>query len=273
MRMENREITQESLFLGEISPDSHFREKLMLPIKRLYLAPLAATLLFGMMTLSPLLADGLGDPQLQAKTSNHPEVDRPLIGYPNQDVELMKGDDTVWSVWRVEDKEYFAQPNDWTCSASCYVMMFRTLVQADISLAEAVERCGAQAGVGAKNETVVKAFESLGDRYQVVSGLASESEENPPVDQPELMEEKKVALATLKKLLEDGYLVMINFREPEEHIGHYGVLQGLNDRAIQIADPYYGNVSVLTLDQFDYRSGFSKPILQGWYLAVRPKDL
>jgi hypothetical protein len=242
------------------------------PIKRFFLAPAIVTLLLGAMTISPLYADGLGGPKpREAKVVNHPEVDRPLTGYPDQNIELMDAEDTVWSVWRVGGKEYFAQPNDWTCSASCYVMMFRTLVQADISLRQAVERCGAEPGVGAKNEKVVKAFELLGDRYEVVSGLSSESDENPSADDPGLMEEKTAELANLKKLLKDGYLVMINFREPEEQIGHYGVLQGLNDRAIEIADPYYGQHSVLSLDQFDYRSGFSKPILHGWHLAVRPK--
>jgi len=183
----------------------------------------------------------------------------------------MADKDTVWSRWKVGEKEYFAQPNDWTCSASCYLMMFRTLVQADMTLNQAIERCGAVQGVGADNAKVVKAFELLGSRYQVVAGQSSvHDEENLPADAPELIAEKTAELANLKKLLQEGYLVMINFREPEEQIGHYGVLQGLNDKALQIADPYYGHRSVLALDKFDYRSGFSKPVLHGWYLAVRP---
>lgn len=200
------------------------------------------------------------------------QVGRPLTGYPGQNKALMEGKDTVWSSYRVGPKEYFAQPNEWTCSSSCYLMMFRALVGADLSLAQAVERTGAVEGTGAPNDQVKAAFQMLGSRYEVISGQSSFSDENLPADAPSLREEKTRELATLRKLLEDGYLVMINFREPVENVGHYGVLQGLNEQAIEIADPYYGRRSVMPLEQFDYRSGFSKPVLHGWYLAVRNKD-
>ncbi len=199
------------------------------------------------------------------------EEGRPLVGYPGQNLKLMEGADTVWSRWRVGDKEYFAQPNDWTCSASCFVMMYRTLVGADIPLSEAVRHCGAVEGVGAANSQVVKAFDLLGSGFEIISGCSSESNESLPADAPELRAEKQANLVRLRTLLEDGYLVMLNFREPEENIGHYGILQGLNDRALELADPYYGRRSVLTREKFDYRSGFSKPVLHGWYLAVRPR--
>ena len=200
------------------------------------------------------------------------QVGRPLTGYPDQDLALMEGKDTVWSRYRIGRDEYFAQPNEWTCSSSCYVMMFRALTHADISLAQAVERTGAQEGTGAPNEQVKKAFEMLGSRYQVVTGEHSLSDADLAADDPALLAEKAEELRTLKGLLEQGYLVMINFREPVENVGHYGVLQGLNDRAIEIADPYYGRRSVMPLAKFDYRSGFSKPVRHGWYLAVRNLD-
>lgn len=218
---------------------------------------------------SSLRAEGLGGPKPRI-TQMQQETGRPLTGYPGQNAKLMEGADTVWSRYRIGEREYFAQPNDWTCSASCYVMMFRTLVGSDISLKHAVRRCEAKVGVGANNDKVVEAMRLIGPNYEVLSGRSLESDENLPADNAGILEQKKANLAKLKKLLEEGYLVMINFREPEEHIGHYAVLQGLNDRAIQLADPYYGHHSVLSLDQFDYRSGFSKPILHGWYLAVRP---
>lgn len=218
-------------------------------------------------------APSLARPSKSEKDAPDPRmverVGRPLNGYLDQDKSLMDGRDTLWARYRITPELYFAQPNDWTCSASCYVMMFRAVVKADVSLAQAVERCGAQEGVGAPNEQVVKAFHMLGPRYQVLTGQSSLSQTDPPADDPALLAEKGLELQTLKKLLTDGYLVMINFREPVENVGHYGVLQGLNDRAIEIADPYYGRRSVMPLARFDYRSGFSKPVLHGWYLAVR----
>jgi hypothetical protein len=236
-------------------------------VRRALIVFLSATLTLGF-AAPPTLAQGLGGPKIRVIETA--ADGRALVGYPGQNAKLMEGKDTIWSRWKVGEKEYFAQPNDWTCSASCYIMMFRTLVRADISVNQAIERCGAVEGVGADNSQVVKAFQLLGSRFQVVSGQSSQSSDNLPADAPELLREKEAELATLKRLLQDGYLVMINFREPQEQIGHYGVLQGLNDRALEIADPYYGRRSVLSLDRFDYRSGFSQPILHGWYLAVRP---
>lgn len=57
--------------------------------------------------------------------------------------------------------------------------------------------------------------------------------------------EKACELETLMRPLREGYLVIINFREPVEAGGHYGLLQGINNKAIKIADPWYGRRFVL----------------------------
>ncbi len=196
------------------------------------------------------------------------ETDRPLTGYPGQRVALMKRPDTVWASRQIGPKEYFAQPNDWTCSASSYIMVYRSLTGRDIPLSEVVARTGARKGVGAENTRVVEAVRMLGPGYEVVSGHSS----THPADASRPNEaEKAREHDTLTRLLRKGYLVIINFRNPEDHGGHYGVLQGINDKAIQIADPYYARVSVMPWKQFDFRSGYSDPVLHGWYVAVRPK--
>lgn len=84
--------------------------------------------------------------------------------------------------------------------------------------------------------------------------------------------EKVVEMATLKRLFAAGYLVMINFREPVEGGGHYGVLQGIDDQAMEIADPYYGLRSAMPWDRLDFRTGYSEPLLHGWYAAIRGKN-
>ena len=196
------------------------------------------------------------------------ETDRPLAGYPGQRAALMNRPDTVWASRRIGPKEYFAQPNDWTCSASSYIMVYRSLTGRDLPLSEVVARTGARKGVGAENSRVVGAMEMLGPEYEVVSGQSSAH----PAGESRILEaEKSREHATLTRLLREGYLVILNFRNPEDHGGHYGVLQGLNDKAIQIADPYYGRVSVMPWKKFDFRSGYSDPVLHGWYVAVRPK--
>lgn len=196
------------------------------------------------------------------------EIDRPLAGYPGQRVAMMNRPDTVWASRRIGPKEYFAQPNDWTCSASSYIMVYRSLTGGDIPLSDVVARTGAVKGVGAENSRVVEAVKMLGSKYEIVSGQSSAH----PAGESRIQDaEKAREHATLTRLLQEGYLVILNFRNPEDHGGHYGVLQGLNDKAIQIADPYYGRISVMPWKDFDFRSGYSDPVFHGWYVAVRPK--
>lgn len=196
------------------------------------------------------------------------ESGRPLTGYPGQQVALMKGPGTVWASRLVGPKQYFAQPNDWTCSASSYIMVYRSLTGRDLPLSEVVARTGAVPGVGAENRREVEAMKMIGPKYEIVS---AQSSAHPAKESSIQAAEKAREHATLTRLVREGYLVILNFRNPEDHGGHYGVLQGINDRAIQIADPYYGRVSVMPWKSFDFRSGYSDPVLHGWYVAVRPK--
>jgi len=199
------------------------------------------------------------------------QTNRPLTGYPGQRLDLMNSPRTVWAASRIGPQQYFAQPNDWTCSASSYIMVYRALTGKDLPLSEVVARTGAVEGVGAENSRVVEALKMLGPQFEVISGQSSANPKGAKVPAHVRAAEKAREHATLTRLLRQGYLVILNFREPEDHGGHYGVLQGLNDKAIQIADPYYGRTSVMPWEDFDFRTGYSDPVLHGWYVAVRPK--
>lgn len=198
-------------------------------------------------------------------------VGRPLVGYPGQRAGRMDRPDTVWARALIGPKEYFAQPNDWTCSASSYIMLHRALTGRDLPLSTVVARTGAVEGVGAENRRVVEALKMMGPGYEVVSGQTAAYPKGERVPRNVREAEKACEYETLVRLLREGFLVILNFREPVDHGGHYGVLQGLNRGAIRIADPYYGRVSVLPWKRFDFRTGYSDPVLHGWYVAVRPK--
>ncbi len=213
----------------------------------------------------------LGGCAQQDQTRTFQPTGRPLTGYPGQRPELMTGPDTVWAAYRIGPKQYFAQPNDWTCSASSYIMVYRALTGKDLPLSEVVARTGAVEGVGAENRRVVEALKMLGPQYEVITGQSSAHPKGKILPANIRAAEKVREWVTLARLLRGGYLVILNFREPEEHGGHYGVLQGLNAQAIQIADPYYGRVSVMPWESFDFRTGYSDPVLHGWSVAVRPK--
>jgi hypothetical protein len=178
---------------------------------------------------------------------------------------------TVWSARKIGPRDYFAQPNDWTCNASSYIMIHRALTGKDVRLSDVVAGMGAVEGKGAENPRVVGMLESLGPDYEVVTGQSSSHPKGREMAVGARATEKTREQATLRRLLRGGYLVIINFREPVEGGGHYGVLQGINDQAIEVADPYYGLRSVQAWRDFDYRSGYSDPVLHGWYAAVRPR--
>jgi|GEM_PF-1899545 len=213
-----------------------------------------------------------GFPGCASKPPVGTTADRPLVGYPGQNPDLMRDRGTVWSAHKIGRSEYFAQPNDWTCNASSYIMIFRALTGKDIALDGVVKRMGAVKGKGAENSRVVQVLQALGDDYEVITAITSSQPKGKELPDAVRAAEKVREMATLKRLLREGYAVTINFREPEEGGGHYGVLQGINDRAIEIADPYYGLRSVLEWDRFDFRTGYSDPVLHGWYVAVRPKQ-
>ena len=201
-----------------------------------------------------------------------PRIDRPLVGYPAQNLNLMKDRRTVWSVHKIGKDEYFHQPNDWTCNASSYIMIYRALTGKDLSLSEVAARMGAAPGKGAANDRVVEVMNALGDKYEVLTGYSSANPKGQELPSEVRAAEKACEMKTLKRLLREGYLVMINFREPVDGGGHYGVLQGINAEALEIADPYYGLRSVVSWKRFDFRTGYSDPVLHGWYVAIRPRD-
>jgi len=214
-----------------------------------------------------LLAFGVAGCGTKARHTT--QVDRPLIGYPEQKPDLMDDPNTVWSAHKIGPSEYFAQPNDWTCSASSYIMVYRALTAKDIALEAVVALTGAVPGKGAENARVVAALEKLAPNAEVIAGQSSSHPKGLELPAEERAAEKARELETLRRLLREGYLVILNFREPVDGGGHYGVLQGINDRALEVADPYYGLKSTLAWKDFDFRTGYSDPVLHGWYTAIR----
>lgn len=185
----------------------------------------------------------------------------------------MKGHGTVWAMHKIDKDDYFPQPNDWTCNASSYIMIYRSLTGEDVALNEVAGRMGAVEGRGAENARVVDVLRELGNNYEVVTAYSSAHTKGRELPPEMRAAEKASEMVTLKRLLREGNLVMINFREPVDGGGHYGVLQGINDKALEIADPYYGLRSVVAWEHFDFRTGYSNPVLHGWYVAIRPRSV
>jgi len=196
-----------------------------------------------------------------------------LLGYPERKGDLMAGRKTVWSTQKIGRKEFVYQPSDWSSSASAYIMIVRKLTGKNVPFQEAARRIGVSPGINASNDRIVEAMKSLGGGYEVVTGYSSASSKDLQLPWSVRAAEKRREMKNLRRLLRSGYLVMINFRGPVGGGDHYGVLQGISPKALEIADPNYGLRSIIALDQFDFRSGSSDQVLHGWYVAIRPRKL
>jgi len=175
-----------------------------------------------------------------------------LQGYPGQDLAIMAGPLTLWSQILIDEKDFVVQENDWSCGAAVFLMTQKAFQNIGTDFEEAIRLTGANKESGASNENMLNAFLTFEKDCEVKSACGADIE-------------------TLRTLLREGYLVTINFREPKDGEGHYAIVQGISESFLQLADPWYGRESILSLEDFDFRSGFSSSIIEGWYIAVRHK--
>jgi len=180
-----------------------------------------------------------------------PQAD--LCGYPRQNKRLMDGPDTVWSKVLINEKTFKQQINDWTCGPAVVVMLQRVFGLEVLSDDKAIDLTEANNEVGTIADRMVAVVQYLSEKLEIKHDYGN--------DNPEI----------LRELLREGYLVLIYFREPEEHGGHYAIVQGINKDAMQLADPYHGRESVLPLEKLDWRTDFIEPFVKGWFVALREK--
>ncbi len=190
-------------------------------------------------------------------------------GFPGQPNELLQSGQWLQSSHRVLEENHCYQPDDWSCGSAVFKMIAKTLAGEEVDYATAIVITGANEEVGTDNALMERALRDYfqARNFEVRTGLlGTEKPENGP--QTACTLEQRTAL--LSELLREGYLVVINYREPEEQVGHFAVVQGISDKALEICDPWHGPRCVLELEQFDGRSGFSDPVVCGWFTAIRP---
>ncbi|MEZ4754999.1 MAG: hypothetical protein R3A13_11970 [Bdellovibrionota bacterium] len=188
-------------------------------------------------------------------------------GYPGQNIRLMDDPATTWSKQRINPGNFCGQPNNWTCGSAVYVMILRVAAGLEVDFNIAVKITGATKKTGTDNLLLYQAFEKLGSDFDI---QPSPSEPQTTADQTLLSTGfSSPGLIKIKQLLLDGYHIVVNFRGPVRGNGHYAIVNGINSTAIELTDPWYGRRSVLELNRFDWRSGFSDPVLHEWFVAVR----
>lgn len=200
---------------------------------------------------------------------SNPSVARPLSGYAGQDLTLMEAADTIWAKALVKPELFVAQPNDWSCGAAVLCMAYRTLANREMPYAVAVRRTGANSEIGTENHLLENAFHNCARSFEVRAGMTGIEPHEAGLSTQARQARREGELSNIRSLLEREYLVIVNFRHPRDGCGHFGIVRGLNSRAIELADPWSGPRCVLQREKFDFRSGFTEPVIRGWYLAVK----
>ena len=173
-------------------------------------------------------------------------------GYPGQDWSLFEKHD--WAL-PVASAQFVGQPDDWSCAVATYQMMLKVLGAPLPSWSECVAIMDANEVVGTSTVRFEKAVQQVAD----AEGLQYVIREGG-------------SLGDLRKALTEGWVIALAFLEPVERVGHYGILQAINEHAIMIADPFYGVNAIMLLAQFEWETGFEDPKRVGWYGALRRHD-
>jgi len=158
--------------------------------------------------------------------------------------------------WRIIECEGCHPQNDEdSCAAAIYITARKIFGLAELSYEDCVAKVECNAAVGTANHLFVEAFERLGPGFEVLA-----QEEGTPEQ--------------LEALLDQGYFVVINYRHPEDKVGHYAIVKEVTDSSFLLfdPDPESGVHSEVPFSELDWRSGFNIPTLHNWFVAIRQNN-
>jgi len=177
-----------------------------------------------------------------------------------------------YSKVQVASHQFCSQPNDWSCGPAVVTMVCRAVgageqdpivgdrCSADQAglIPEVVLRfCESTVSLGTSNPSLVQALRLLLPTKTIISGNCLGSASPPPPEQ------------RLPALLQEYSIVVINFIDAEDGVGHFSIVQGVGPEGLLLCDPARGPAEFLAWQAFDWRSGFSEPVQQQWYVALR----
>lgn len=81
------------------------------------------------------------------------------------------------------------------------------------------------------------------------------------------------SIAEVRGYVRRGVPVVVNYREPDQNVGHYAVVVGMTKRSILLRDPYHGPRFSLPLGAFRRRWLGSRPYHPRWMLAAMLRPL
>ncbi|MCB0335281.1 MAG: hypothetical protein KDD62_03220 [Bdellovibrionales bacterium] len=182
-------------------------------------------------------------------TKDYP-VNRALPGYRTQSSDICLGHDAIYTKYPVGEL-FCPQPNSWTCGPCSLLNGLRAIGIYDVELRSLMALTDTNCENGTSSASLLAAAQHFESHCIVHCGSGA-------------------TIDDLRSLLEESYVVIVNFREPNDGIGHFALVEAIGSEAIQFADPDAGPCCLLALKDFVFQSQFDEPPIEGWFLGLKP---
>ncbi len=144
---------------------------------------------------------------------------------------------------------YYKQLNDWFCGPAV-VQMILAADGIKISQPVLAKEMATSPYEGTSRQDLVRILRR--HRYKVVTKTYAK-------------------LADVKRMLADGWYIVVNYREVEENIGHYAIVLAVTSTSIVFNDPYHGRQyrlprSVFLKRWFGHANAYGQ-----WFLAAKQR--
>ena len=138
------------------------------------------------------------------------------------------------------------QPDNYSCGPTCLAMVLDFFGK-DYERDDLLELCDTQPKKGTDNKALVAAAHA--------HGLCAHESEN-------------ASLLNLKQHLHEKAAVIVNYFNPRSNVGHFAVVQGLDDTHVYLSDPKNGDGYSLHHDMFLSLWHNHTKTLEAWMVVI-----
>lgn len=146
--------------------------------------------------------------------------------------------------------KHFSQEKNYTCAPACLRMILATLLGVEAAEEDLELKLAANADSGTSNNAIQGAFSPYLSSLSLCVGSGG-------------------SIDTLRRFLETGYLVLINFLHPDDKVGHFALVQELGEDYVTLDDPLSGPDFRVELPQLQWRS--ADGLHRQWYMALKAR--
>ena len=139
------------------------------------------------------------------------------------------------------------QTNTYNCGPTCLEMLLE-FYKIPYEHDEIDALCDTAPKRGTDNEKLAQAAESLGASVVV---------------------KENALLEDIVKIIESGHPVLVNYFNCKSNVGHFGVVKGVEENALLLADPKNGDDYPLTFDHFQQHWHNHTKTIHAWMMYIR----